>query len=210
MGHPAPLARLDSGSMKWLTYALLSVAAVLGGLLLYRSTAQAEALHGTPLDPPKLVAALPLIRDDGAKAAVGGPDPHVRLLFFGFTRCPDVCPLTLGLLAKTYRNLSAAQQKEVQVQLVSVDPQHDSPAILRRYLNNFDPRFRGFTGTPEQAKAAAAAFYILDTQTQSGNILHGEQVVVLDRAGRFRRVYDGDSLRTGELGADLPRLLKTY
>ena len=113
-------------------------------------------------------------------------------------------------MLKTYKNLSAAQQKEVQVQMVSVDPQHDSPAILRRYLNNFDHQFRGFTGTPQQAKAAADAFYILDTRTDSGTILHGEQVVVLDREGRFRRVYDGDSLRTGELRADLPQLLKMY
>ena len=199
--------------MKWFTAALLSVAAVLGGLLLYRSSALAgaeSALHGTSLDPAKLVGDLPLMRDDGQIADVGGPAGQVRLVFFGFTRCPDVCPITLGMLAQMYKNLPAEQQQEVQVQLVSVDPQHDSAKILRTYLDNFDSHFRGYTGTPEKAKAAADAFYILSTKTDDGNILHGEQVAVLDREGRFRRIYNGDALRAGELKADLPTLLRTY
>ncbi|WP_293912269.1 SCO family protein [Deinococcus sp.] len=197
--------------MKWFTAALLTVAAVLGGLLIYRNEAQASAvLHGTSLDPAKLVGALPLTRDDGQAVNVGGPAAQVRLVFFGFTRCPDVCPLTLGLLAKTYNGLSAEQRKAVLVQLVSVDPQHDQPAVLRAYLNNFSADFRGFTGTPEKAKAAADAFYVLSTRAADGTILHGEQVAVLDRQGRFRRVYNGDSLRNGDLGADLPGMMKTY
>ena len=206
-----PLTGVYSTGMKWFTAALFTVAAVLGGLLLYRNEAQATAiLHGTSLDPAKVVGALPLTRDDGAQANVGGPAPQVRLVFFGFTRCPDVCPLTLGLLAKTYNALSAEQQKAVLVQLVSVDPQHDQPAVLRTYLNNFSAQFRGFTGTPEKAKAAADAFYILSTRAADGSILHGDQVAVLDRQGRFRRVYSGDSLRNGELSADLPQMVKTY
>ena len=114
--------------MKWLTAALLSVAAVLAGLLLYRN-AEAQDLHGTALDTPRQVTPLRLTRDDGQVAALGGAAPQVRLVFFGFTRCPDVCPITLGLLANTYQRLSPAQQQEVQVQLVSVDPQHDSPSV---------------------------------------------------------------------------------
>jgi protein SCO1 len=206
-----PAAALYSTGMKWLTAALLTVAAVLGGLLLYRNEAQASAaLHGTSLDPAKIVGALPLTRDDGQIVNVGGPAPQIRLVFFGFTRCPDVCPATLALLARTYDGLSAEQQKAVQVQLVSVDPQHDQPAVLRQYLNNFSADFRGFTGTPEKAKAAADAFYILSTRAADGTVLHGDQVAVLDRQGRFRRVYEGDSLRNGELSADLPGMVKTY
>lgn len=197
--------------MKWITAALLTVAAVLSGLLLYRNEAQASAIvHGTSLDPAKIVGSLPLTRDDGQIANVGGPASQVRLVFFGFTRCPDVCPLTLSLLSKTYKGLSAEQQKAVQVQFVSVDPQVDQPAVLRKYLDNFSAQFRGFTGTPQAAKAAADAFYILSTRAADGTVLHGDQVAVLDRQGRFRRVYEGDSIRNGELGADLPGMVKTY
>ncbi|WP_161881684.1 SCO family protein [Deinococcus alpinitundrae] len=195
--------------MKWLTAALLSVAAVLGGLLFFRGNT-AEALGGTALDPAPRVSALQMVRDDGQPAMLGGASDQVRLVFFGFTRCPDVCPLTLGRLSKIYRQLSAEQQREVQVQLVSVDPQHDSPRVMRAYLDNFDARFRGLTGTPEVAKAAARTFFILDTQTESGTILHGDQIAVLDRQGRFRRVYNSDSLGDGSLGTDLPQLLQKY
>lgn len=195
--------------MKWLTAALLSVAAVLGGLLLFRGNT-AEALGGTALDPAPSIKAMPMLGDNGQPADLGGPAGQVRLVFFGFTRCPDVCPLTLGRLSKLYQQLSAEQQSKLQVELVSVDPQHDSPKVLRNYLNNFDASFRGLTGTPAQAKAAAAAFYILSTHTDSGNILHGDQVAVLDRQGRFRRVYNTESLGSGELANDLPQLLKTY
>lgn len=195
--------------MKWLTAALLSVAAVLGGLLLFRANT-AEALGGTALDPSPRIGAMPMLGDDNKPANLGGPARQVRLVFFGFTRCPDVCPLTLGKLSKLYDQLSADQQSKLQVELVSVDPQHDSPKVLRTYLNNFDASFRGLTGTPAQAKAAAAAFYILSTRTDGGNILHGDQIAVLDRQGRYRRVYDGGSLSSGELGNDLPELLKVY
>lgn len=195
--------------MKWLTAALLSIAAILGGLLFYKGS-QAEALGGTSLDPAPRMAALPLIRDDGQTIDVGGETEQVRLVFFGFTRCPDVCPLTLGLLSKMYQNLSAQQQQQLQVQLISVDPQHDSPKVLRRYLNNFDSSFRGFTGTPAAAAAAAKAFYVLNTKTDGGNILHGDQIAVLDRRGRFRRVYGSEALGSGELTKDLPELLAAY
>jgi len=195
--------------MKWLTAALLSVAAVLGGLLFFRGNT-AEALGGTALDPAPRVSALQMVRDDGQPTTLGGPSKQVRLVFFGFTRCPDVCPLTLGRLSKIYRQLSAEQQSEMQVQLVSVDPQHDSPKVMRAYLDNFDVRFRGLTGTPEVAKTAARTFFILDTRTDSGDILHGDQIAVLDRQGRFRRVYNSDSLGDGSLSADLPQLLQSY
>ncbi|GAA4007357.1 SCO family protein [Deinococcus rubellus] len=195
--------------MKWLTAALLSVAAVLGGLLFFRGNT-AEALGGTALDPAPRVTALKMIGDDGQPAVLGGPAEQVRLVFFGFTRCPDVCPLTLGRLSKIYQQLSAKQQSELQVQLVSVDPQHDTPRVLRAYLSNFDSQFRGLTGTPAIAKTAASTFFILNTRTDSGNILHGDQIAVLDRQGRFRRVYNGDSLGDGTLSADLPQLLNNY
>ncbi|AWN23804.1 SCO family protein [Deinococcus irradiatisoli] len=195
--------------MKWLTAALLTIAAVLGGLLLLRGSG-AEALGGTALDPAPKTSAMPMVGDDGQPAMLGGPAGQVRLVFFGFTRCPDVCPLTLGRLSKIYQQLSVPQQQQLQVQLVSVDPQHDSPDRLRSYLDNFDKAFRGLTGTAAQAKAAADTFFILDTKAENGNILHGDQIAVLDRQGRFRRVYDGSALGDGQLGADLPKLIKLY
>lgn len=199
--------------MKWLTAALLSVAAVLAGLLLYRNQGGHLPLYGTPLDGSVGTAVMQgpaLTRDDGQKVTLGGQAPQVRLVFFGFTRCPDVCPVTLGVLAHAYQALTPEQQKQVQVQLVSVDPQYDTPQRLREYLNHFDPSFRGFTGSEAQIQAAAKQFMIMDTRDSKNTILHGEEVAVLDRQGHYRRVYGGGSIANGEFAKDLPRLVQVY
>ena len=80
-------------------------------------------------------------------------------MFFGFTQCPDVCPTTLTLLAqmkKQLADLPAAQQPRVL--LISVDPERDTPAVLKPYVTFFDPSFRGATGTLEGVQHAATAF----------------------------------------------------
>ena len=84
------------------------------------------------------------------------PSGELTLLFFGYTRCPDVCPTTLADLAAARRRLSAAQRARVQVVFVSVDPAHDSPTVLRAYLDRFDPSFIGLRGGPSTNTVLAA------------------------------------------------------
>ncbi len=196
--------------MKGLTAALLCLAAVLAGLLLYRNQGGRLPLYGTTIDTAPAISGPVLRRDDGVPVTFGGPAPQLRLVFFGFTRCPDVCPITLGVLARAYQSLTPQQREQVQVQLVSVDPQHDTPAVLRQYLNRFDPSFRGFTGTEAQTQQAAKSFYVMNTRSSNNTILHGEEVAVLDKQGHYRRVYGGGSIANGEFAKDLPRLLKVY
>lgn len=183
---------------------------MLAALLLYRNQSGRLPLYGTAIDAAPAIAGPLLTRDDGQKVALGGPAEQVRLVFFGFTRCPDVCPITLGVLAHAYQALTPQQRQQVQIQLVSVDPAHDTPAVLRTYLNHFDPAFRGFRGTEAQIQALAKSFYIMDTRDSKNNILHGEEVAVLDRQGHYRRVYGGHAISSGELNKDLPRLLRVY
>jgi protein SCO1 len=81
------------------------------------------------------------------------------IVFFGFTQCPDVCPTTLTLLAQTKKQLAdlpPAQQPRVL--LISVDPERDTPAVLKPYVTFFDPTFNGATGTLEGVQQAATAF----------------------------------------------------
>jgi protein SCO1/2 len=82
------------------------------------------------------------------------------VLFFGFTHCPDVCPTTLAELAAA-RRLLAAEGERVQVLLVTVDPQRDTPQLLASYVTAFDPTFLGLTGSPQQIAEVAKEFKVI-------------------------------------------------
>ncbi|NWV19614.1 SCO2 protein, partial [Origma solitaria] len=83
------------------------------------------------------------------------------LLYFGFTHCPDVCPEELEKLSRAVQLLERdAALPPLQPLFVTVDPERDDAAALARYLRDFHPRFVGLTGTPEQVRAAAAAFRV--------------------------------------------------
>ncbi len=69
------------------------------------------------------------------------------LMFFGFTNCPDICPLTLATLAQAYRELEGATSELPEVVFVSVDPNRDTTDTITDYLGNFDDRFTGITGS---------------------------------------------------------------
>jgi protein SCO1 len=81
------------------------------------------------------------------------------LVFFGFANCPDVCPLALDRFAQVL-DLLGPEAARVQPLLVSVDPERDTPEVLRDYVTAVDPRILGLTGTPEQVKAVASAYKV--------------------------------------------------
>ncbi|WP_407538543.1 SCO family protein [Deinococcus radiomollis] len=198
--------------MKALTALLLALAAVLGGVLAYRTYAPA-ALHGTALDTPHPLSAVTLLRDDNQKTDLADSAGKLRLIFFGYTKCPDICPITLGVLARAWETLNAEQQAKLQVQLISVDPGFDRPAVLRRYLEAFSPAFRGFTsreaGSMADIQAAEQSLYVYSAKGAApGTLIHGDGVAFVDRAGRFVRVYNNAAVTAGELTADLPKLLR--
>ena len=113
----------------------------------------------------------------------------VTLVLFGFTQCPDVCPTSLAELSQVMK-LLGDQASRVQVLLISVDPERDTPTVLRAYVSGFDPRFLGLTGTPEQVKLAAAAFkaYYARSPAANGqyNMDHSANFYLLDAKGESR------------------------
>ncbi len=82
-----------------------------------------------------------------------------QLVFFGFTSCPDICPTTLTNITAVLEELGPAADK-LQALLITVDPERDTPAVLKDYLAPFDPRILGLTGTPEQVGAALRSFRV--------------------------------------------------
>lgn len=112
----------------------------------------------------------------------------VTIVTFGFTHCPDVCPTTLSELQEVMNELNG-QQKNVQILFVTIDPNRDTPSLLKEYLAAFNPSFIGLRGTREETAQAAKNFRVLYRQvfdSQGGNysMEHTVGVYVLDSTGK--------------------------
>ena len=196
-----------TGVARPLRLALIATLLALSGLGAYvlgtRLAPQPE-LAGTALQNPPLVADAILVDPTGREVtileAAGGA--RVTLVFFGFVRCPDVCPITMARLAKIYRDLD--EPGDVQVVMVTVDPEHDTPEIVGRYASAFHPSFIGLSGSNSQVAVAARGFFVGYADIGGGQFTHTEVVAVVDREGRLRYVYGSDKVL--RLEHDLPRL----
>jgi protein SCO1/2 len=131
-----------------------------------------------------------LIDTDGRMRTLEDYRGQVVVLFFGFARCPDVCPAELFKLALVMKQLGPAAAR-VQVLFVTLDPERDTRAVLKRYVTAFDNRFSGLTGSAAAIDRAAANFYVVYARVPTGTdytIDHSASTFVVDRAGRLRLV----------------------
>lgn len=112
---------------------------------------------------------------------------RIQVVFFGFTHCPDICAPTLTKLAQAMKQLGA-DASQIQVLFVTVDPAHDTPAQLGKFLAGFDPAFIGLTGTAAQVQAVAGSHmsYFHKEAGQGAQIVHTGTVFIKDRQGRMR------------------------
>ncbi len=193
--------------MKFLTPILLALVLLLAGYLLYTRgfKSHTPSLHGTALETPKALPPLELDGSDGKKHHLSDWKGKHVLVFFAYTHCPDVCPLTLAALARSFESLKSPL--ELQILMVTVDPARDTPQRLREYLSKFNSSFVGLTGTPAHIAQLSSAFYA--GYSGSGiQIAHTDAILLLDPLGRFVRVYNQESLTKQELHHDLVRLLE--
>jgi protein SCO1/2 len=131
------------------------------------------------------------------------------VLFFGFTRCPDVCPTTLADIAQAVKSLGPDAER-VQVLMVSVDPERDTPQALGQYVTAFDPRFIALRGDLEATRKAANEFKIYFEKRKQGGtytVDHSAQSYVIDPQGRLRLLVRHDRIGQ-DLAADLGTILR--
>ncbi|PZU85685.1 MAG: SCO family protein [Chelatococcus sp.] len=113
-------------------------------------------------------------------------------VFFGFTHCPEVCPTTLMQMASLTRQIGAAADR-LQILLITVDPERDTPEQLALYLQSFDPRVVGLTGSREQIDTALGAYkaYAKKIPTADGYTMdHSASVYLMKADGSFRTTID--------------------
>jgi protein SCO1 len=133
------------------------------------------------------------------------------VLFFGFTQCPDVCPTTMGELAEAKR-LMGADGARVQGLFLTVDPERDTPEVLKAYMQNFDPSFLALRGTPEQLAAVTKEYKVYYKKVPgatptSYSMDHSAASYVYDTQGRLR-LYTRYGTGPQALASDLQLLLK--
>lgn len=134
----------------------------------------------------------------------------VVLLNFGFTSCPDVCPMVLARLRQTVKELGD-DADGVQVVFVSFDPARDTLPVLKTYVQHFNPAFIGATGSDVQIATTAARYGVVYLKEQGDSaagygFAHSDYIYLLDTEGRVRKLY-GNDVKTAEIASDV-RLLQ--
>ena len=116
-----------------------------------------ETFQGSEISGTHLGQGWKLTSADGKTFTLASFAGKAVLVFFGYTQCPDVCPTTLAELSQVMKLLGDKADR-LQVVMITVDPERDTPDVLKAYVTSFDPRFLGLSGTPEQIKQAASSF----------------------------------------------------
>jgi protein SCO1 len=172
--------------------------------------ADSNALKAGVLSPVMTAPELKLQGTDGQPLTLARYRGKVVLLAFGFSSCGEVCPITLATLAGARKKLGEAAAN-VQVVYVTVDPERDDAARMKKYLATFDPTFVGGVGTRAEIDAAQKNYGISSTkQVQAdGNytIGHSSSIYMIDRAGGLRAVMPYGHT-SGDFVHDLKILLR--
>lgn len=176
---------------------LFATFALAAALALAGCGSDSTEFRGSDISGTKLGAALAMVDHNGQPRTLNDYRDKVVLVFFGFTQCPDVCPTSMSQLAHAMEQLGD-DADQVQVLMVSVDPERDTPEVLSSYVTAFNPSFVGLTGTPEQLAVTARsfrAFYnkVPSTQGDDYTMDHGSSFYILDRSGEARVLLRGDA-----------------
>jgi protein SCO1/2 len=167
--------------------------------------------HGAVLAPPLPQPDFTLPTTDGRpyhfKAETRG---YVTLLFFGYTQCPNVCPVHMANLASVLGRLPIGVAGSVKVIFVTVDPKRDTPRVLREWLDHFTPTFIGLRGPLDEVNRIQGLFHMPPTEIErlpSGEYAVGHGAAVIALVGDSARVLYPFGTRQADWMHDLPRLV---
>ena len=222
MREPKPRLRTRLGvTPRTATVAAAAAALGLGTwLVLAAHKAPPLEIHGYVLTTPRDLPADDLVDEHGEPFPLHDFVGHWSFLYFGYTYCPDVCPLTLVELAKVKLQLAADGFAEPSAYyFVSVDPRRDTPARLREYVAYFDQELRGLTGSAAALAALARATdTVFDASDDSRGedstgdtylVSHSSNVVLLDPNGRVHAVF-APPHDPAKLTGDFTKIVERY
>ncbi|MET8942869.1 SCO family protein [Streptomyces sp. NPDC004542] len=135
------------------------------------------------------------------------------LVYFGYTHCPDVCPLTMNNIAVAKKSLARAEQDQLRVVFVTTDPDRDTPGELGKWLKGIDPQFIGLTGDFSTIQAGARSLGISvepSKKDKNGKVVsvHGTQVIAFSPKTDGGYVLYGEDAKVDDYTKDLPKIIK--
>ena len=185
---------------------LMTSVALLAASLLTPACAEIDALIGQPtatpvprgiaVDPPQKMPNFTLTNQDGQPTKLSDltSDGKAVMMFFGYTHCPDVCPLSMGDF-KAYKKALGDAADKVRFVMVSVDGERDTPDAMKHYVTAFDPEFVGLTGPVEEVRQIGLRYGVhFEKDTPEGTqaaylVTHTAYSYLVDRDMQWRIVF---------------------
>ena len=185
----------------------LAILVLAGGLAACGPSA--PEFTGTDITGTRLGRDLALTDQHGKARDMASFNGKVAVMFFGFTQCPDVCPAALAELAEVKKNLGK-DADALEIVMITVDPERDTPEVLKSYVEAFDPSFVGLTGTPAELKATAGSFkaYYAPAPQKDGayTMDHTASFYIFDKKGDAR-VLAANNIGVAALTKDVQALM---
>jgi protein SCO1 len=172
-------------------------------------------IGGYVLPEPRALGEFELVDETGGRFVPRDFAGRWSFLYFGYTYCPDVCPLTLVELTEVKKKLAASTPGAItSFYFISVDPDRDTPERLHEYVTYFDPEFRGLTGDPAQiaalAHAVGAVYFVQPGQNEKSYLVsHSSNIALLDPTGGLRAVFTSPHV-AGQVADDFAAIFARY
>ncbi len=189
---------------------ILSVVAVVAGLAAGFYFFRPHTFHGTVIQSPEPSYDFTLTGADG-DVSLSDFRGKLVLVYFGYTFCPDICPATLANVGQALNQIGG-RADEVQLIMVSLDPERDTPEKLAEYVGHFHPSFIGITGTHEEIDTVASLygiFYQVNKGSDATKYLidHTATLLVIDREGYLKLVFPF-GVTSQEIADDLKYMIR--
>ncbi len=165
-----------------------------------------HVFHGMLIQSPQPAPDFTLMTQEGQHLRLSDFRGQVVVLYFGYTFCPDVCPATLAEVARAMR-LLGEKAAQVQVMMITVDPERDTPAKLGEYVTHFDPSFLGLSGSQQEIARVATLYGIFYEKHEDGRVDHTATLTVVDRQGAVKLIFPFGTSGE-EIAEDLAYLLR--
>ena len=171
---------------------LLCTIAILAGLAAGIYFFRPHTFHGTVIQSPEPSYDFTLTSANG-DVSLSDYRGKIVLVYFGYTFCPDICPATLANVGQSLKKLGT-KADDIQLIMISLDPERDSPEKLAEYVGHFHPSFVGVTGSPDELDKVASLYGIFYEKAEGTNntgylINHTATLLVIDREGYLKLVF---------------------
>lgn len=184
-------------TLTWVIYAFAAVSLLLAaGIAVFavQIIEDGPNQEGGLLGQPTVGGPFTLVNGGGQTMTEAAYAGKVMMVYFGYTYCPDICPTELALIADAMDLLDADDAADVAPIFITVDPERDTPSVMKDYVANFHDSMIGLTGSLEQVAAAAKAYRVYyakreDTSEAGYTMDHTSYIYVMDRNGRYFRHF---------------------